>query len=171
MNLILILCLVISIVLGKDASTDARIQSTYTTLMRDFQQDLSATALQSAKADFNHQYKVSTPASQLQSYETIYNQYKAQSDAIFETFKPIAHQIIENAAYNKNYNYYIWNEKTQSWHLYGRQAPNPPVDGSVENSKLLGSELKAAWVQLVNSSSRSNRGSAGLSTSIKMARF
>jgi hypothetical protein len=35
----------------------------------------------------------------------------------------------------------------------GRQSPNPPVDGSKENTKILGKELKDAWLKLVDTSS------------------
>jgi hypothetical protein len=103
----------IAVAQTRDAQTDARIESTFNLLMTEFQQDLTATALRSAQVDFNAQYHSN------QSVQQIYLQYKSESDALFDQFKPIANQIIKNAAYNMNFKYYIYDEKLKVWHLYG----------------------------------------------------
>lgn len=152
-KMILGFLILLSFCLAKDARTDARIETTFGTLMKEFEQDLKTSAMQSAQLDYNDQYKTN---SQIKSIQEIQQQYQVESDELFNTFKPIAHQIIENAAYNKNLNYYIWDEKTQVWHFYGRLPPNPPVDGSSENTKILKQELKVAWMNLLGSGSTSN---------------
>lgn len=137
----------ISIVLSRDISTESRIESSFTSLIREMEVDLGKTAFQAAQADFNSN---TNPG---KSLNQIHQEYQLEAAQLLTTFKPYARQIIENAAYNKYYNYYIWNGK--AWHMYGKQPSNPPVDGSLENTKILGAELKAAWMKLLGSNNSS----------------
>jgi len=144
----------LTLTLGKNANTDAKVETIYKSFLAGMEQDVAMTAFQQAQVDFSSQTR--TSHGQVQSLDQIYIQHKSESDALFNMFKPIARQIIENAAYNTNYNYYIYNQNLKVWHMYGRQVPNPPVDGSKENQKIIGMELKVAWQKLIRYTESSN---------------
>jgi hypothetical protein len=143
----LLFLIFIAFTLGKDAQTDAKIENIYKSFLVDFEKDVTRTAFQQAQVDFNYQTRLNP--GQIRTLDQIYIQHKSESDALFNMFKPIARQIFENAAYNTNFNYYIYNKNLKVWHMYGKMLPNPPIDGLKANQKILGMQLKSAWRTLV----------------------
>lgn len=149
-----------------DYETDVRINKTYVAFMDRFETFLTQTGDQVVSQAFEAQLNSSDSQSANQSPSS--DELRQYSDSVIkpliEQYGPIAYQIIYDAGYNTNGDYYIFDNSTNQWHLPNQTAPASPVDGASLNAKHLSQELEKAFSLLLSQdqSTTGSNGSSGL---------
>ncbi len=159
-----------------DYATDLKINQTYIGFIQHFERFVQKTTDQAVFEAYEAQIK-DGESSERYSLEEIQQASSNITLPVIYEFRPIAYKIIHDAGYNRKGNYYIYDNRTENWHLPYREAPVNPINGTLVNSQILGQELQNAFLQLMstkNSNSKLQKRLFGLErvfTSVKTASF
>ena len=155
MSMLVLLLSFIALVLA-DYATDLKINQTYIGFIQHFERFVQKTTDKAVFEAYQAQIK-DVESSERYSLEEIQQASSNITLPVIYEFRPIAYKIIHDAGYNRKGNYYIYDNRTENWHLPYREAPVNPINGTLVNSQILGQELQNAFLQLMSTKNSNSK--------------